>query len=436
MHLGSSSVAGSGVPPARKSVDIIQGIQDAYTQIPSNVKKTDALKGLLQTAIQAKISVSTGSLFKSKKDEAGVIAAFRKALGSSSNADFRRDANAALDSLYLSNSSAGGGGGGGGAVSKPVVETKLSQPQIRAVVGGGAASARVAPRPPIDSVYGFGGGGGAGMSAPQFPITEVANSVLDTADEDPEFIAAMAESAAEAMGMGSGSSQSIDAALIAELEAADAAEYAAEFAAEFAAATLVLDTADEDPEFIVAMEESAAEAAAGRAAEILEAAGSPITDFKGRLAVSETLVVGAGYSEQEIERFSKFDPNYIGIGFGDPGPVLGSPKGLAEDWNSDINMFSSLVDSTLPKAFGSIRFDWCVQNCFTAVSEKEPWGTPKKWAIRPNVLPLLEILVTKIKPNGVVYLEPPHEEFGFTDTALANFFKDRDITVKEYNPRS
>ena len=34
MHLGRSSVAGSGVPPARKSADIIQGIQDAYTKLP------------------------------------------------------------------------------------------------------------------------------------------------------------------------------------------------------------------------------------------------------------------------------------------------------------------------------------------------------------------------------------------------------------------
>ena len=385
MFMGSRSVAGSGVPPARKSADIIQGIQDAYNQMPANVKKVDALKLLFGEAIRSKLSVSTGSFFKSKKDEAGVIAAFRKEVDKRPNTDFKRDANEALKLLEPSNSAAGGGGGGDGAVSKPVVEPKLSQPQpqIRAVVGGGAASALVAPRPPIDSVDGSGGGGGAGMSAPQFPITEVDLSSLglDAADEDPEFIAAMAESAEEA-------------ALIAELEAATAV---------------------------------------GRAAEILEAAGSPITDFNGRLAVSETLVVGAGYSEQEIERFSKFDPNYIGIGFGNTGPVSGIPIGLDGNWNSSINpMFSSLVDSTLQKAFGSIRFDRCVHSCFTAVSETMPWGVPIKWAISREVLPLLEILVKKIKPDGVVYLPPPYEELGFKDTALVNFFKDKGITVKEY----
>ena len=159
-NVGTSSVTGSGGPSARKSVDIIQGIQAAYTQIPSNVEKVDALKLLFGEAIRSKLSVSTGSFFKSKKDEAGVIAAFRKALVSSSNADFRRDANAALDSLCQSNSAAGGGGGG--AVSKPVVEPKLSPPAS-------------IPRPQMDLVGGPGvvGGGSAATSRSAMPQVEL-----------------------------------------------------------------------------------------------------------------------------------------------------------------------------------------------------------------------------------------------------------------------
>ena len=155
-NVGTSPVTGSGGPSARKSVDIIQGIQAAYTQIPSNVEKVDVLKLLFGEAIRSKLSVSTGSFFKSKKDEAGVIAAFRKALVSSSNADFQRDANASLDSLCQSNSAAGGGGGGG--VSKRVVEPKLSP---RASI----------PRPPMDLVGGLGvvGGGSAATSRSAMP---------------------------------------------------------------------------------------------------------------------------------------------------------------------------------------------------------------------------------------------------------------------------
>ncbi len=146
MHLGRSSVAGSGVPPARKSADIIQGIQDAYTKLPETSDKVDALKQLFDEFIRTKLSVSgsgRGSFFKSKKDEASVIAAFRKEVDKRPNTDFKRDANAALNLLERDARSAVGGGGG--AVSKSVAATELNPPRppihsVDNVVGGGAVS--------------------------------------------------------------------------------------------------------------------------------------------------------------------------------------------------------------------------------------------------------------------------------------------------------
>ena len=57
------------------------------------------------------------------------------------------------------------------------------------------------------------------------------------------------------------------------------------------------------------------------------------------------------------------------------------------------------------------------------VSEREPWGVPTKWSVKRSSLALLEVLVTKIKPYGTVFIQETFEEFGFKDTALLDFFK-------------
>ena len=129
----TAPASASGTPGGRKSADIIRGIEGKYKVLEPGVDKVASLRGLLNTAIREK-HTDSGRLLGKHKTQDEVITAFRAALRGSSNPQFERDANAALD--LLSPNPAGGmaagsvaaGGGFGGVAPLVVPVVRLPPP--------------------------------------------------------------------------------------------------------------------------------------------------------------------------------------------------------------------------------------------------------------------------------------------------------------------